>query len=85
MAALLALALLIAALASDVLVANSALTIPLVVSALVSADAELLLRVPWERLALIVVVALLAGWLASVLPSIRAAKVPPAAALALGE
>lgn len=55
------------------------------VSALVSADAELLLRVPWERLALIVVVALLAGWLASVLPSIRAAKVPPAAALALGE
>ena len=37
MASLLALALLIAALASDVLVANSALSIPLVVSALVSA------------------------------------------------
>lgn len=55
------------------------------VSALVGADAEVVPSLPWARLALIAATALLAGWLASVLPSIRAAKVPPAAALALGE
>lgn len=55
------------------------------VSSLILADAGIVPDVPWLRLALIAAIALLAGWLASVLPSIRAAKVPPAAALALGE
>lgn len=55
------------------------------VSSLILADAGIVPDVPWLRLALIAAVALVAGWLASVLPSIRAAKVPPAAALALGE
>ncbi len=55
------------------------------VSSLVASDATVVLTVPWARLALIAAAALLAGWLASVLPSIRAAQVPPAAALALGE
>ncbi|GAB3409696.1 ABC transporter permease [Flindersiella endophytica] len=39
------------------------------------------LSIPWPRMALIVLVALGAGLLASVLPARRAAKVPPAAAL----
>ncbi|MDO5534131.1 MAG: FtsX-like permease family protein [Propionibacteriaceae bacterium] len=55
------------------------------VSALIAADAEVVVTIPWLRLALIAAVALLAGWLASVLPAVRASKVPPAAALALGE
>lgn len=55
------------------------------VSALIAADAVMVPSVPWLRLALIAAAALLAGWLASVLPAVRASKVPPAAALALGE
>lgn len=55
------------------------------VSSVMAADVAVVPAVPWLRVALIAAVALLAGWVASVLPSIRAAKVPPAAALALGE
>ncbi len=55
------------------------------VASLVGSDATVVPTIPWDRLALIAAAALLAGWLASVLPAIRAAKVPPAAALALGE
>ncbi len=40
------------------------------------------LALPWERLGLVVGVALLAGLLASVLPARRAVRTPPAAALA---
>lgn len=37
--------------------------------------------IPWARMALIVAVALLAGWLASLVPASRAVKVAPSAAL----
>lgn len=37
--------------------------------------------IPWARMALIAVVALLAGWLASLVPASRAVKVAPSAAL----
>lgn len=50
--------------------------------ALLGADMAVTVAVPWERLALVVVVALAAGWLASVVPGVRAARVPPSAALA---
>ncbi|HHU38506.1 MAG TPA: FtsX-like permease family protein [Propionibacterium sp.] len=55
------------------------------VATLIASDATVVPALPWARLALIAAVALLAGWLASVLPSVRASRVPPAAALALGE
>lgn len=43
---------------------------------------QVVIAMPWERLGVIVVVALLAGWLASVLPARRAARVAPSVALA---
>lgn len=55
------------------------------VSSLLASQVAVVPALPWARLGLIAAAALAAGWLASVLPSIRAAKVPPAAALALGE
>jgi putative ABC transport system permease protein len=42
------------------------------------------LDVPWLRLAVILAVAVLAGLAASVIPSRRASRLPPAAALAEG-
>lgn len=51
------------------------------ISALLASEAGIVIDIPWLRLLLIVAVTLLAGWLASVLPGARAAKVPPAAAL----
>lgn len=42
----------------------------------------IIMTVPWGRLAIVAVAAVAAGWLASVLPSIRAARVSPATALA---
>ncbi|SPF67832.1 FtsX-like permease family [Propionibacterium ruminifibrarum] len=47
-----------------------------------SPDISLVVDLPWLRLALIVAVALLAGWLASLAPASRAVKVTPSAALA---
>ena len=44
--------------------------------------ADLPLVVPWDRLAVVAAVTLAAGWLASVLPGRRAARVSPATALA---
>ena len=52
------------------------------VFALIGESYPVVVDVPWLRLALVAAVALLAGWAASVLPSIRAARVSPAAALA---
>lgn len=49
---------------------------------LVPPGTVVILDVPWLRLAAVVLVALAAGWVASVLPSIRAARVSPAMALA---
>ena len=49
---------------------------------LLGADAPVVRVWPTARIALIAAIALLAGWLASLLPATRAAKVPPAAALA---
>lgn len=51
-------------------------------AALLGASTPLIVDVPVARLALVAAVALLAGWLASVLPAARAARVSPAAALA---
>ncbi|QQS02340.1 MAG: ABC transporter permease [Austwickia sp.] len=50
--------------------------------ALLGRSLDVLVAVPWDRLALVAGVALAAGWLASVVPGRRAAKVPPSAALA---
>lgn len=50
--------------------------------ALMGADMPVVVAIPWARLALVAVVAIGAGWLASVVPGHRAAKVPPSAALA---
>ncbi|MDN5796321.1 MAG: FtsX-like permease family protein [Intrasporangium sp.] len=50
--------------------------------ALLTGQATTLLSVPWGRLGLVVVVALVAGLVASVLPARRAAAVAPAVALA---
>ncbi|RLP08183.1 ABC transporter permease [Propionibacterium australiense] len=47
-----------------------------------SPDISMVVDLPWLRLALIAVVALLSGWLASLAPASRAVKVSPAAALA---
>jgi putative ABC transport system permease protein len=44
---------------------------------------EVPLQVPWPQLAVVVLLAALAGLLASVLPARRAARVPPAAGLSL--
>lgn len=55
------------------------------VAVLLAASAELAWEWPALRVAAIAAVALLAGWAASVLPAQRASRVPPAAALALGE
>jgi putative ABC transport system permease protein len=52
------------------------------VRALLGADGSAILSVPWGRLGLVVVLALVAGLLASVLPARRAARVAPAVALA---
>lgn len=49
---------------------------------LLGADAPVVWVWPAARIALIAAIALLAGWLASLLPATRAARVPPAAALA---
>ena len=51
--------------------------------ALLGADATILVEVPWLRLVAVAAVALLAGWLASVVPGRRASRVSPAAALAI--
>ena len=50
--------------------------------ALIGRTVDVVVTVPWPRLALIAGIALAAGWLASVLPGRRAAHVPPSAALA---
>lgn len=42
---------------------------------------SIVVTIPWDRLALVAAVALVAGWVASVVPGRRAAKVPPSAAL----
>jgi putative ABC transport system permease protein len=44
---------------------------------------EVTLAVPWRDIAMVVVVALVAGLLASVLPARTAARTPPVAALAM--
>ena len=55
------------------------------VMVLLGQDAGLVWVWPGLRLAAVAGVALLAGWAASIVPSQRASRVPPAAALALGE
>ena len=50
--------------------------------ALLGEALDVVVAIPWGRLALVAVIALAAGWLASVLPGHRAAQVPPSAALA---
>ena len=50
--------------------------------ALLGREMTIVLEVPWARLALVAAVALLAGWAASVVPSARASRVSPVAALA---
>lgn len=50
--------------------------------ALLGRNIDVLVAVPWGRLALVAGIALAAGWLASIVPGARAAKVPPSAALA---
>ncbi|OYN92936.1 hypothetical protein CGZ95_19910 [Enemella evansiae] len=51
--------------------------------ALIGGQLPVQVAVPWLRLLLMVAVALVAAWLASVLPARRAAKVAPAAAMAV--
>lgn len=51
--------------------------------ALIGSTIPVQVTVPWLRLLLMVAVALVAAWLASVLPARRAAKVAPAAAMAV--
>lgn len=50
---------------------------------LLSEDADVALTLPWGRLAVVLGVAVLAGLLASVLPARRAARIAPAAGLAV--
>lgn len=50
--------------------------------ALIGKDMTVVVAIPWARLAAVAALALAAGWLASVLPGVRASRVPPAAALA---
>lgn len=50
--------------------------------ALVKGSMTIVVAIPWARLALVAVIAVGAGWVASVAPSLRAARVSPSAALA---
>lgn len=50
--------------------------------ALLGSVGDVVVAVPWARLALVVLVALVAGWLASVLPARQASRVAPSVALA---
>lgn len=50
--------------------------------ALFGSEMTITTEIPWARLGLVAAVALAAGWLASVIPARRAARVSPSAALA---
>lgn len=51
-------------------------------SLLASSSVSFIIALPWGRLAALLVVALIAGWLASLAPAARAVRVAPSAALA---
>jgi putative ABC transport system permease protein len=52
------------------------------IAAILGSTAKISVTIPWGQLALVLVLSVLAGWAASVLPGNRAARTPPAQALA---